>query len=49
MPFGEDSFSKENIGFLSIEQALADYAELIKFIKKDMNAEHCSVYAFGGR
>lgn len=48
LPFGKDSFSKENIGFLSIEQALADYAELVKFIKKDMEAEHCSVFAFGG-
>lgn len=48
LPFGNESFSKENIGFLSMEQALADYAVLIKHVKKDLDAEHSIVFAFGG-
>ena len=33
---------------LTAEQALADYAELITFIKKERGADHCAVIAFGG-
>lgn len=48
LPFGKDSFNNTNIGFLSIEQALADFAVLVKTVKKDYNAENCTVFAFGG-
>lgn len=47
MPFGNASFSLENIGFLSAEQALADYATLIDSLKKSLNAEKCPLIAFG--
>ena len=49
LPFGEASFTNENIGFLSIEQALADYAVLVKALKKQLNATGSAVFAFGGR
>ena len=49
LPFGEASFSKENIGFLSIEQALADYAVLLKSLQISYKAEDCKVVTFGGR
>lgn len=33
-PFGNDSFSTiKNLGYLSSEQALADFAELITYLK----------------
>lgn len=49
MPFGNASLTPEYIGFLSMEQALADYAVLVKFVQKDMGAQNCSVFSFGGR
>jgi len=48
LPFGEDSFQPKNIGFLSIEQALADYAILIKHLQKEYKAYNASVFAMGG-
>jgi len=49
LPFGQDSFNPENIGYLSIEQALADYATLIPAIKNSINApEDAIVVSFGG-
>jgi hypothetical protein len=30
---GHDSYSREHIGYLSVEQALADYATLIEHLK----------------
>ena len=46
MPFGKDSFSLYNIGYLSIEQALADYAELLLALKPKYN--EAPVITFGG-
>lgn len=43
-----ESFFPQNIGFLSIEQALADYAVLLKAVKKKLKT-NVPVYAFGGR
>ncbi|XP_065645101.1 dipeptidyl peptidase 2 isoform X2 [Hydra vulgaris] len=48
LPFGNDSFTPANIGFLTIDQALADFAALIQYLKKSMGADNCSVFAFGG-
>jgi len=48
LPFGTHSFDGNNIGFLTIEQALADFAYLVKEVKKDYEAENCTVFAFGG-
>lgn len=44
MPFGSESFSQENVGYLSPEQALADYA----FYLETTNVDKCPVIAFGG-
>ncbi|EDO48107.1 predicted protein, partial [Nematostella vectensis] len=48
LPFGQDSFKIENIGYLSIEQALADFATLIPALKKQFKAEEKPVVSFGG-
>uniref|UniRef100_A0A0K0EPN7 Lysosomal Pro-X carboxypeptidase n=1 Tax=Strongyloides stercoralis TaxID=6248 RepID=A0A0K0EPN7_STRER len=51
LPFGNDSFgSIQNLSYLSSSQALADFAVLIKFLKKDKlpNAIKSPVIAFGG-
>ena len=39
---------KWGLGYLSSEQALADFAKLIDFIKRDTNATSSPVIAFGG-
>ena len=44
---GKDSLDKDP-SFLSIEQALADYAALIYHLKEKFRAEGCPVIAFGG-
>ncbi|KAI6201590.1 putative effector protein [Aphelenchoides besseyi] len=51
LPFGNQSFSSlKNLGYLSSEQALADFAEIITFMKNKRipNAVHSPVIAFGG-
>ena len=35
LPFGRDSFTKENIQYLSVENALADFAGVIVSLRKD--------------
>eukprot|EP00042_Codosiga_hollandica_P035263 m.260053 g.260053 ORF g.260053 m.260053 type:complete len:474 (+) comp54593_c0_seq1:2142-3563(+) len=46
LPFGNNSFVRQNLAYLSIEQALADYAQLLLVLR----AEHgnAPVIAFGG-
>ena len=34
MPFGDDTFKRENLWALSVEQAMNDYVDLIKSIKE---------------
>lgn len=48
LPFGNESFEAPNIGLLSVEQALADYAFFLKAFKSIFKAENCPVIAFGG-
>ena len=49
LPFGQDSFKLENIGYLSVEQALADYAVLLSDLKKNLTLTDANpVIAFGG-
>ncbi|KFM61020.1 Dipeptidyl peptidase 2, partial [Stegodyphus mimosarum] len=48
LPFGNNSFEVPTIGFLSVEQALADYAFFLKSFKKTFKAERNPVIAFGG-
>lgn len=46
-PFGKDG-DKSNLAYLTSEQALADYAELLDYIKSDYGATKSPVIAFGG-
>ena len=49
MPFGPDSFTPANAAYLTTEQILADYAELITHLKATLpGAADCPVVAFGG-
>lgn len=47
MPYGNSSYDKVNIEYLTSEQALADYVYLIKYIKKTKSVDS-PVIAFGG-
>ena len=49
LPFGNKSFDGTNIGLLTVEQALADYAVLLTEIKQQLSAPNVPVIAFGGR
>lgn len=47
LPFGEKSFhSAKQFGYLTVEQALADFAELIQHVKATWPVK--KVVAFGG-
>lgn len=48
-PFGKDSFNVPEIGLLTVEQALADYAVMITELKTQLAATRCPVIVFGGR
>lgn len=48
MPFGNKSLEKENIGYLTAAQALADYADLIDYLQGDNIEPRYPVIAFGG-
>ena len=40
LPFGQNSFTKENIKYLTVEQALADFAALIVDLKENQGNDH---------
>ncbi|XP_063172411.1 dipeptidyl peptidase 2 isoform X2 [Candoia aspera] len=48
LPFGAASLQGQNAGLLSVEQALADYAVLIVWLKQQYQAQDSPVIAFGG-
>lgn len=50
LPFGNESFTnKENRGYLTAEQALADYAFLISYLKTSIpGVKRAPIIAFGG-
>ncbi|MCJ8747045.1 hypothetical protein PDJAM_G00148630 [Pangasius djambal] len=48
LPFGQESFNIENVGLLTVEQALADYAVMITELKEELGAQKCPVIVFGG-
>lgn len=48
LPFGEKSFNVPEVGLLTVEQALADYAVMITELKQQLVASHCPVIVFGG-
>lgn len=49
MPFGSSSFDHDKVGYLIVEQALADYAVLVTELKIQFKATQSKVVAFGGR
>lgn len=51
LPFGNETFSNlSNLGYLSSEQALADYAQFLRWFKNDFypQTNNSKVVAFGG-
>ncbi|KAL8597508.1 hypothetical protein ACOMHN_047735 [Nucella lapillus] len=48
LPFGDQSFKGSNIGLLTVEQAMADYAVLLTSLKAQLSAPDVPVIAFGG-
>lgn len=48
MPFGKQSFDTQNVGYLTSQQALADYAQFITELKQTLGHENMPVVAFGG-
>ncbi|GMP63864.1 hypothetical protein CsSME_00025375 [Camellia sinensis var. sinensis] len=49
MPFGKDSYnSAKTLGYLNSRQALADFAVLIRSLKKNHSSEESPVVVFGG-
>lgn len=49
LPFGNDTYLKvENLQFLTSEQALADYAVFLTWLKQQYNATDVPVITFGG-
>jgi lysosomal Pro-X carboxypeptidase len=49
MPFGDASFSKDNVKYLTVDQTLMDYVKLIQSIKANNTAyTNSPVFAFGG-
>uniref|UniRef100_A0A673LRQ1 Dipeptidyl-peptidase 7 n=1 Tax=Sinocyclocheilus rhinocerous TaxID=307959 RepID=A0A673LRQ1_9TELE len=48
LPFGKDSFNIPEVGLLTVEQALADYAVMITELKKELGAQKCPVIVLGG-
>ena len=49
LPFSSSSFDHDKVGYLSVEQALADYAFLLTDLKIQFKATESKVVAFGGR
>lgn len=50
MPFGSRDEAYRNsstLGFFTSEQALADYAQIIVDVKKNMSAESCPIITIG--
>lgn len=48
MPFGSSSFDHDKVGYLTIEQAMADFAVLVTELKIQFKATESKVVAFGG-
>ncbi|KAM4745970.1 dipeptidyl peptidase 2 [Anableps anableps] len=48
LPFGNESFNIPQVGLLTVEQALADYAVMISELKEQLAATDCPVIVFGG-
>lgn len=44
----EDAFKEGNNAYLTVENTMMDYVELIKQVRKDYNADDKAVIVFGG-
>lgn len=44
----ETAFTQENNVYLTVEQAMMDYVELLKYIRYNYNAIHTPCIVFGG-
>ena len=49
LPLSEDSLHQPGISYLSAEQALADYALLIQYLRTEKYTSISKVITFGGR
>mmetsp|Transcript_47729 Transcript_47729/g.54968 ORF Transcript_47729/g.54968 Transcript_47729/m.54968 type:complete len:509 (+) Transcript_47729:39-1565(+) len=47
LPFGKNSFTEENIAYLTIDQALADHVEVIQMFKEKYGFQDSPVVTFG--
>lgn len=48
LPFGDESYERANMAWLSTEQALADYATLLYQFKEEEGLRDAPVIGFGG-
>jgi len=48
MPFGNQSFTPDNVKYLTVDQTMMDYVLLIKSIKNQTKYANSPVIAFGG-
>lgn len=48
MPFGKQSYDGDNVKYLTVEQAMMDYVELVKDLKNDLDLNDRAVIVGGG-